>query len=147
MRISLSRLARSLSSGLLASALFLSLAPAAFSQAEPTPLGATKSRQAPYSYIGRLTFDAGKYTYIGSGTLVTTKGVLTAGHNLYDEYEGFSTSILFQRGKYNSQVLSSARPNYIYLLSSYSSYTDNYGSESVRAFSRDMGGLTFRTAV
>jgi V8-like Glu-specific endopeptidase len=123
------------------------LAPQLFAQAEPTILSYSTSRLSPYRYIGRLAFDSGRYSYIGSGTVVTPRGVLTAAHNVYDPYEGYSTYMVFQRGKYNDAILSKSRPSSMYVLSGYVDNSDYYGSDSNAAFSRDLGALRFSSNV
>lgn len=142
-----SRLLRLLAASSMAAALFLGITPEASAQESPQPIGARYVRSAPFRYAGRLTFDSGGVRYIGSGTVVTYYGVLTAAHNLYDRNGGFSTSVLFERAKYGASSLSQATPSTLYVLSGYTDYANYYGSDSSAAFSRDLGGLRFSNAV
>jgi len=48
----------------------------------PESTGSQKARTYPYSMIGQLDFDSGRFGYTGSGTVVRPRSILTAGHNL-----------------------------------------------------------------
>jgi hypothetical protein len=113
----------------------------------PVPVGATAAHTFPYSMIGQLTFASGDGIYVGSGTVVQPRGVLTAGHNLYDPVGGWSTDLVFKRGHYDDTDLSVRTPLRIYVLSGYQANSEIYGGDSVKAFVRDTGGLYFQKRV
>lgn len=113
----------------------------------PQPTGATFAHTFPYSVAGQLLFESGGDYYSGSGSVVRPKSVLTAGHNLYDYYGGWSTDILFRRGLYGSTDLSESTPTRLYILGGYRQSVNSYGADDVRAFARDMGGLLFAAPV
>ena len=113
----------------------------------PAPIGLNTARKFPYSMIGQLSFYSGDGAYVGSGTVVQPRGVITAGHNLYDAVGGWSTDVVFNRGHYDNTNLSVKYPTRIYVLSAYQSFVVTYGGDSLRAFSRDTGGMIFKTKV
>jgi hypothetical protein len=95
--------------------------------------------------VGQLTFFSGNDAYLGSGTVVQPRGVLTAAHNLYDPAGGWSTDLVFKRGHYYATDLSVRYPTRIYTLSGYRANALTYGSDSVYSFARDTGGLLFKS--
>ena len=105
------------------------------------------TRTFPYSLVGQLEFDSGRRTYIGTGTVIRAKSVLTAAHNLYDVNKGWSTDILFRRGQHGDEAISESRPNRLFVLGGYQSKVAYYGGDSVRALANDTGGLRFSTPV
>ena len=74
----------------------------------PDPSGPTSARTFPFSMIGQLEFASGRDYYVGSGTVIRPSSVLTAAHNLWDPYSGWSTDILFTRSRYDDNGLSHA---------------------------------------
>ena len=120
------------------------LLPLALVARSPRPVGITVARTFPYSMVGQLVFFSGNTSYVGSGTVVQPFGVLTAGHNLYDEFGGWSTDLVFKRSHYNNSELSVRTAARSYVLAGYQSNVQLYGSEDVRSFARDTGGLTFQ---
>lgn len=125
----------------------LALLPLLGRAGSPKPVGPNAVRSFPYSMIGQLTFFSGDGAFIGSGTVVQPRGVLTAGHNLYDAVAGWSTDLVFARGHYDGTDLSVRYPTRIYVLSGYQANVQNYGGDSVRSFTRDTGGLIFKGKV
>ncbi|MDP9291358.1 MAG: hypothetical protein M3O82_03215 [Verrucomicrobiota bacterium] len=109
----------------------------------PQPTGATFARTSPYSMIGQLRFVSGSDYYVGSGTAILPKAVLTAAHNLWDPQTGWSRRILFIRSKYDDAGLSRQLASRKYILGGYSSAALRYGGNSSYAFANDMGGLRF----
>jgi hypothetical protein len=115
--------------------------------AHPQETGATFARTFPYSMIGQLHFSNGNSWFIGSGTVVKPRSVLTAAHNLWDEDGGFSTDVLFRRGLAGDSALSAQYARRIYVLSGYRENVRQFSNTDVRAFSYDTGGLVFRDLV
>ena len=113
----------------------------------PKPVGQAATRAFPYSMIGQLTFFSAEDAYVGSGTVVQPRGILTAGHNLYDEFGGWSTDLSFNRGHYNNTTLSVKYPMRIFVLSGYQENVTAHGGNSVLSFRRDTGGAIFTTQV
>ena len=113
----------------------------------PVPAGVAAAHTFPYSMAGQLTFASGDSIYVGTGTVVQPRGVLTAGHNLYDPVGGWSTDLLFERGRYDNTRLSVRAPLRIYVLAGYQANSEIYGGNSVRSFVRDSGGLYFKNRV
>ena len=122
----------------------VALLPLVAEAGSPSPVGATRTRTFPYSMIGQLTFFGGDGYYVGSGTVVQPRGVLTAGHNLYDASGGWSTDLVFKRGHFNNTDLAVRYPTRIFVLAGYQASVATYGGDSVRSFARDTGGLSFR---
>ena len=120
------------------------LLPLALVARSPRPVGINVARTFPYSMVGQLTFFSGNSGYVGSGTVVQPFGVLTAGHNLYDGVGGWSTDLVFKRSHHNNSDLSVRTAARSYILSGYQSNVQLYGTEDVRTFARDTGGLTFQ---
>lgn len=123
--------------------LVLTLLPLALGARSPRPVGPNVARTFPYSMVGQLTFFSGDSGYVGSGTVVQPFGVLTAGHNLYDEVGGWSTDLVFKRGHYDNSDLSVRTATRSYVLAGYQSSVQQFGGEDVRTFARDTGGLSF----
>lgn len=125
----------------------LAVLPALHATDYPFPVGAAAAHTFPYSMVGQLTFVSGDGVYVGSGTVVQPRGVLTAGHNLYDPIGGWSTDLIFKRGLYDDSLLSTRVPLRIYVLAGYQANSEIYGGDSVRTFVRDTGGLYFKNRV
>ena len=105
------------------------------------PLNA--DRQYPCNLVGQLLFASGGVEYVGSGSVVRPKGVLTAGHNVYDPVGGFSTNMHFNRGNYGAAVISVQKASHLYVLAGYQAAANTYGQDDVRTFAKDSAGLTF----
>ena len=121
----------------------LTLLPLALFARSPRPTGIAVARTYPYSMVGQLVFFSGGGSYVGSGTVVQPFGVLTAGHNLYDPFNGWSTDLDFKRAHYNSTELSVRTASRTYILAGYRADVTRYGSEDSRSFANDTGGLSF----
>ena len=113
----------------------------------PKAVGIDAARTFPYSMIGQLTFFSGDGAYVGSGTTVQPRGILTAGHNLYDASAGWSTDLVFNRGHYYSTNLAVKYPTRIFVLGGYQENVTTYGGDSLAAFQRDTGGAIFKGRV
>jgi hypothetical protein len=126
----------------------LTVATAAPAVEVPQPFGQQNARTFPYSMIGQLLFDNGRRSYLGSGTVIRPRSVLTAGHNLFDPRTGWSTDVEFRRSNYGeNDYLSRQFARRLWLLGGYRSNAIYYGPESAWAFAQDMGGLVFRETV
>ncbi len=110
----------------------------------PQPLSIDEARGFPYSMVGALDFRSGRGRFGGSATLIKPTVALTAAHNLYDGETGFSEDVRFDRGLYGGTAIRRASAKALYL------YTRTYVDEadrnpnSNRAFSYDVGWVTFR---
>ena len=93
--------------------------------------------------IGELEFQSGNDYYVGSGTVIAPKSVLTAGHVLWDPQTGYSYNLKFTRALYDDNGLSQLYATGIYLFGGYATYAYTYGQNSIQAFAHDMGGMTF----
>ena len=113
----------------------------------PKAVGVEVARTFPYSMIGQLTFFSGDGAYVGSATTVQPRGILTAGHNLYDAFAGWSTDLVFNRGHYYNTNLAVKYPTRIFVLSGYQEKVTTYGGDSLAAFQRDTGGAIFKGKV
>ena len=100
-------------------------------------------RLYPFNLVGQLLFLSGGVEYVGSGTVVRPKGVLTAGHNVFDPAGGFSTNIHFNRGNYGTAVIAAQKATHLYVLAGYQAAAGTYGQDDVRTFAKDTAGLTF----
>lgn len=109
----------------------------------PDTLARSSATSFPYNMTGQVFFDSGRSSYIGSGTVIRPKSILTAGHNLYDPQTGWSTDVLFRRGAYGTNVATEKYGRRIYLLGGYRKSANRYGSESARTFASDTGGVKF----
>jgi hypothetical protein len=112
---------------------------------QPQPISKSIARSKPYAYVGQLFFDSGGVGYLGSGTVIKPRAVLTAGHNIFDPQGGFSTRIIFRRSAYNSDVPQSTVPARKYLLAGYAATARFAGPDSVQAFAKDAAGLVFNS--
>ncbi len=93
----------------------------------------------PYDKVGRLDFYSAGEGYIGTGTIVTSRGVLTCAHNLYDANGGFSTRVRFTRARNGNKNKGRSTARRLYILADY----PNHESESDIGFSRDLGAVHF----
>lgn len=119
----------------------------AFGQDRPEPIGSTAIRTNPYRLAGRLLFRVGGVVYIGTASVVSGHATLTAAHNLYDPFDGFSTRIEFERGLYGSRALQRATPKSSVIFAGYINSADFYGSENSRTFAKDLGVLRFNATL
>ena len=116
----------------------------AHAQFLPTPVGAqTTLSSNPYFYAGRISANVGTGKFIATGTVLRPSGVITCAHILYDVDSGFSTNVVFERGLYNSQKISTSYASATYVLSGYQTSVATGGMDSTGAFSRDLGGIKF----
>lgn len=120
---------------------FGSLAAQAIDQ--PAALGPEVMKRLPYSMAGQLVFRSGSSYYQGSGTVVYSRSVLTAAHNLWDPVNGWSTDTRFNRAKAGTGSASQERPNRLFVFGSYRTAAARYGQNSARSFASDLGGLRF----
>jgi hypothetical protein len=125
-------------------ALFLAvLSPRAGAVNYPQTRDLATARSNPYAFVGQLYFTSGRSDYIGSATVVRAKSVLTAGHNVYDPQGGWSTAIEFRRSAYGSSALNDLYATRLFVFAGYRASANSTGSESLRTFNYDMGGLVF----
>lgn len=117
----------------------VSLAPSANAQGYPEPTGIEVASTYPYSMIGRVDTDTG----IASATVVTSLGAVTAGHVLYDEDDGWSTGIVFDRGQYDDTYLQRSFPDGIAVLGGYVPRANAFGGDDPRTFAYDIGAMSF----
>jgi hypothetical protein len=114
----------------------------------PQLFGKENARTFPFSMIGQLLFDSGRRSYLGSGTVIRPRSVLTAGHNLFDPRTGWSTDVEFRRSNYGeNDYLGRHFARRLWLLGGYRSNATYYGADSARAFAQDTGGLVFRESL
>jgi hypothetical protein len=113
----------------------------------PDPTGSTFAHTFPYSMIGQLLFDSGRGSYSGTGTVIRAQSVITAGHNLYDVYNGWSTRIVFRRGQYGETTLNEKYPSRLLVLAGYQTRVAYNGPESIRTFAVDTGAMKFTQPV
>jgi V8-like Glu-specific endopeptidase len=114
----------------------------------PAPTGKPTARTFPFSMIGQLLYDSGQQSYLGSGTVIRPRSVLTAAHNLYSPNTGWSADVEFRRSNYGyGDYLDLKVGRRLYVLGGYRSSSNYYGPTSLPAFSQDTGGIVFRTAV
>ncbi len=95
----------------------------------------------PYQYVGLLSFVSDGGEYIGSATVIKPYSLLTAGHNLYSQFSGWSTDVVFERGYNLGTRESSSSASSLFVLGGYAGYVDGGKSETNLGFSRDMGGV------
>src|SRR5581483_2966979 len=119
----------------------------AFAASNPAPTGQSLARTFPYSMIGQVEFYSGRSAYVGSGTVIKTHSVLTAGHVMWDPDYGWSTHMLFTRSLYSGSYISSQYARRKYILGGYSTNANYYGPDSVLAFANDMGAMVFRNTI
>jgi hypothetical protein len=119
------------------------LAPRAEAVNYPQTKDLATARSNPYAFVGQLYFTSGRSDYIGSATVVRARSVLTAGHNVYDPQGGWSTAVEFRRSAYGASALNDLYATRLFLLGGYRAAANQTGSESLRTFNYDMGGLVF----
>ncbi len=112
------------------------LGQAAYGQYDPVLAPENERSANPVNMVGQMQFFSGRHQYVGSGTAVTQRGVVTAAHNLYDRRHGFSRSVIFSRGRNGNQWLVRTPITRQQILPGYSSVTQ---STSDRAFALDVG--------
>jgi hypothetical protein len=113
---------------------------------KPVQLGAELTKKAPFSMTGQLVFRSGASYYEGSGTVVYSRSVLTAAHNLWDSSNGWSTEMRFNRARNGTSIVSRQSPSRMYVFGTYRTVAGRYGADSARSFASDLGGLRFSTA-
>ncbi len=113
---------------------------------KPTVLSAELSKKSPFTMAGQLIFRSGSSSYEGSGTVVYSKSVLTAAHNVWDATNGWSTDIRFNRARNGTSIASHQFANRLYVFGAYRSVAARYGQDSDRSFASDLGGLRFNVA-
>jgi len=116
------------------------------SVANPAPIGDAQTRKSPFSMIGQLIFRSGPSYYQGSGTVVYSKSVLTAAHNVWDPVNGWSTNVNFNRARSGASIASRTVANRLFVFGSYRTAAARYGQDSSRSFASDLGGLRFNVA-
>jgi V8-like Glu-specific endopeptidase len=115
--------------------------------ARPAQISKQGSATFPYSMAGQIIFSSGKADYQGSAAVVHKRSVLTAAHNLWDPVAGWSTNIEFNRARNGATAENPAYGSRIFVLGGYQSNARRYGSDSLRAFAFDLGGVRFSTAL
>lgn len=133
---------------LVATALFLRFFGCdATAQTSPLPVGLNTARSDPYYFTGRILADFGyapARSYQATGTVIRPHSVITCAHILYDESYGWAYNLAFEHGLYANTFLKLSYPNAKFILGGYQETAGAYGGSSVRAFARDLGGLSFR---
>lgn len=125
-------------------ALLLALSTAAMAVVDyPDPAPAQWQTTAPWSMVGQLYFRSGDDDYLGSGTVIRPSSILTAGHNVYDAENGWSTDLLFRRAAYGTQVAARARGTRLLVLGGYQGAAQAHGANSLRSFATDTAGVIF----
>src|SRR4051812_5891860 len=77
-----------------------------WAQHYPVAVGTAVTRTLPYAYTGRISVTKGYTDYIGSGTVLKAKSVLTCAHILWSKSAGFATNVYFERALSGSSSLS-----------------------------------------
>lgn len=113
---------------------------------KPALLNAGLLQKPPFSMVGQLIFRSGASYYQGSGTVVHSRSVLTAAHNVWDATNGWSTDIRFNRARNGASIASRQFANRLYVFGSYRTTAARYGQDADRSFASDLGGLRFATA-
>lgn len=113
---------------------------------KPAVISADLSKKSPFTMAGQLIFRSGASYYEGSGTVVYSKSVLTAAHNVWDATNGWSTDIRFNRARNGASIASHQFANRLYVFGAYRSVAARYGQDSDRSFASDLGGLRFNVA-
>jgi len=132
---------------LLACALFAAIAPAlAQAPDKPDLLGSALTQKAPFSMAGQLIFRSGQSYFQGSGTVVYSRSVLTAAHNLWDPTNGWSTGMQFNRARSGASIASVQYASRLYIFGSYRTTAARYGQNADQSFASDLGGLRFNVA-
>ncbi len=116
------------------------------SVANPATVGAAQTKKSPFSMVGQLIFRSGESYFQGSGTVVYSKSVLTAAHNVWDPVNGWSTHIQFNRARSGAAIASRTYASRLYVFGSYRTAAARYGQDSSRSFASDLGGLRFNVA-
>jgi len=125
-------------------ALLLAAGPvAAQAVSNPEPIGAAQTGKFPFSMAGQLVFKNGASYYQASGTVVWQRSVLTAAHNLWSPESGWSTEMEFNRARSGPSIASRQFATRLFIFGSYRSAAAQYGTDSVRTFANDLGGLRF----
>lgn len=127
----------------LLSAALLSLPTWLVAAESPQSVGPDLTGTFPYSMVGQLLFHSGDGIYGGSGTVIRPSSALTAGHNLYDFNNGWSTGVLFRRALSGNTALSRHPARRIYVLAGYRESLGKFGAEDARSFANDLGGVVF----
>lgn len=109
----------------------------------PQALSPGSARAYPYNLVGQLLFNSGADPYVGSGTVVRPKSILTAGHNVYDPVGGWSTEVNYRRSNYGASALTDAFASHLYLLAGYQASVTKFGPDDVRSFAYDSAGAVF----
>ena len=109
-------------------------------QSAPAPVPGLIEKN-PYKYVGQLTFRSGRGSYVGSATVIKPHSLLTAGHNLYSQYVGWSSNTVFKRSYDFGSYASRATASKLFVLGGYASVVDSGRGETNGGFSRDMGGI------
>ncbi len=112
----------------------------------PEPVSPGLVAKAPFSLVGQLIFRSGESHYEGSGTVVHSRSVLTAGHNVWDPVNGWSTGVQFNRARNGASIASRQVASRLFVLGAYRSVAARHGQDSDRSFASDLGGLHFNTA-
>ena len=113
---------------------------------KPALLGDALTKKSPFSMAGQIIFRSGTSYYEGSGTVVYSRSVLTAAHNLWDPVNGWSTAMQFNRARSGATIASRQFANRLYVFGSYRTTAARYGQDSDRSFASDLGGLRFNVA-
>lgn len=125
--------------------LLYATAPLADAVIYPRELPPSYNNLYPFYLIGQVFFKSGRADYIGSGTVVGSHSVLTAGHNLYDPDTGFSTNFEFYRYTYGAVASGPVQiPAQRLAFAGYQQAALKYGPDSVVTFASDAGGLVFK---
>jgi len=114
---------------------------------EPTLVAEDKAGDSPYSQMGRLRGFSGTKAVLGTGSAITTHGVLTAGHLLFHRKRGFSTDVRFDLSQYNTSKELTARSLQVYVNAKYTTAVTTNGAGSVQALSKDFGGIVTNKAI
>ena len=131
---------------LLASALVALASAHAQAPDKPALLGAELTKKSPFSMAGQLIFRSAQSYYQGSGTVVYSRSVLTAAHNLWDPVNGWSTGMQFSRARNGAHSASRQFANRLYVFGAYRMTVAHYGQDSEHSFASDLGGLRFASA-
>ena len=112
----------------------------------PTPVGtAATTNCAPYYYTGRVHTMKGRSPYIGTGTVIKPRSVLTCGHVLWNAKTGWATGVYFDRALSGSEYRSRTYANSMSILGGYTGACATYGVQSKYAYDQDLAGLRFAT--
>jgi hypothetical protein len=109
----------------------------------PVPTGAAVLKRHPYSMVGQLIFSSGASEYLGSGTVIFRRSVLTAAHIAWNPDSGWSTNVEFNRARNGRSFASHQFATRLFVFASYRTASARYGVDSSVAFSSDLAGLRF----